>query len=117
MSRFDRFVAYSGAATIVYLIFFFGVLPLPGVSDEIQADVLPVVSCRLVPYNVQHSLHTHSVPCTSTDPVVVSCVIRIIPALASRLGHLQLQRCSRGVSRFDVGEYLTLGWEVALHTK
>ncbi|CAO1628592.1 unnamed protein product [Jaminaea pallidilutea] len=43
MSRFDRFVAYSGAATIVYLIFFFGVLPLPGVSDEIQADVLPVI--------------------------------------------------------------------------
>lgn len=44
MSRFSNFVLYSGIATLIYAALFFGVLPTPGLSEQVKDDILPVVS-------------------------------------------------------------------------
>ncbi|PWN25241.1 dolichol-phosphate mannosyltransferase subunit 3 [Jaminaea rosea] len=43
MSRFSNFVLYSGIATLIYAALFFGVLPTPGLSEQVKDDILPVI--------------------------------------------------------------------------
>lgn len=44
MSRFTNFLAYSAVASLLYTALLFNFLPLPGLSQGIKEDLLPVVS-------------------------------------------------------------------------
>lgn len=49
MSRGTRFLTLAIPVALVYILMFFGVLPVPLLSQESADQILPVVSVHLLP--------------------------------------------------------------------
>lgn len=51
MTRAHRFAALSAVLTLVYVLAFFSILPVPLVSKDVADQLIPVVRFRVVTYH------------------------------------------------------------------
>lgn len=73
MTRATNFALVSAALTFVYLVFLFGILPVPLLSKSVAGEILPTVRRP-----------------TYADPVVGPGEHRLLSSLQGRLGPLPL---------------------------